>query len=92
MAEFSTANRLPAITNFVEFPKFGGLVGHAPSLPDEYRHAVKHIDQILKGARAGDLPVEQPTQFQLVINLKTAKTIGITVPPRMLTRADEVVE
>jgi putative ABC transport system substrate-binding protein len=92
MAELSTANRLPAITNFVEFPKFGGLIGYAPSLPDEYRHAAKHIDQILKGADPGDLPVEQPTQFQLVINLKTAKAIGITVPPRMLTRADEVIE
>lgn len=92
MAEYSTANRLPAIANFVEFPKFGGLMGYAPSLPDEYRHAAKHIDQILKGAKAGDLPVEQPTQFQLVINLKTAKTIGVTVPPRMLSRADEVIE
>jgi putative tryptophan/tyrosine transport system substrate-binding protein len=92
MAEFATANRLPAITNFVEFPKFGGLMGYAPSLPDEYRHAAKHIDQILKGANAGDLPVEQPTKFQLAINLKTAKTIGVTVPPRMLTRADEVIE
>jgi ABC-type uncharacterized transport system substrate-binding protein len=92
MAEFATANRLPAITNFVEFPKFGGLMGYAPSLPDEYRHAAKHVDQILKGANPGDLPVEQPTKFQLVINLKTAKTIGVTVPPRMLTRADEVIE
>jgi putative ABC transport system substrate-binding protein len=92
MAEFATENRLPAITNFVEFPKFGGLMGYAPSLPDEYRHAAKHIDQILKGAKPGDLPVEQPTKFQLVINLKTAKTIGVTVPPRMLTRADEVIE
>ncbi len=92
MAEFAAANRLPAITNFVEFPKFGGLMGYAPSLPDEFRHAAKHIDQILKGAKPGDLPVEQPTKFQLVINLKTAKTIGVTVPPRMLTRADEVIE
>ena len=66
MAEFATANRLPAITNFVEFPKFGGLMGYAPSLPDEYRHAAKHVDQILKGANPGDLPVEQPTKFQLV--------------------------
>lgn len=92
MAEFATTNRLPAITNFVEFPKFGGLMGYAPSLPDEYRHAAKHVDQILKGANPGELPVEQPTKFQLVINLKAAKTIGITVPPRMLTRADEVIE
>jgi ABC-type uncharacterized transport system substrate-binding protein len=92
MAEFATTSRLPAITNFVEFPRLGGLMGYAPSLPDEYRHAAIHIDKILKGAKAADLPVEQPTKFQLVINLRTAKSIGITVPPLMLTRADEVIE
>jgi len=92
MADFVTANRLPAITNFVEFPKIGGLMGYAPSLPDEYRHAAKHIDQILKGANPADLPVEQPTRFQLVINLKTAKMLGIEVPPQLLARADEVIE
>jgi putative ABC transport system substrate-binding protein len=92
MADFVTANRLPAIANFVEFPKLGGLIGYAPSLPDEFRHAANHIDKILKGANPADLPVEQPTKFQLVINLKTAKMLGITVPPEMLTRADEVIE
>jgi len=92
MADFTLTSRLPAITNFVEFPKFGGLVGYAPSLRDEYRHVAIHIDKILKGAKPADLPIEQPTKFQLVINLKTAKTIGITVPPIMLTRADEVIE
>jgi putative ABC transport system substrate-binding protein len=86
MADFVTANRLPAITNFVEFPKIGGLMGYAPSLPDEYRHAAKHIDQILKGANPAGLPVEQPTRFQLVINLKTAKALGITLPPDLLAR------
>src|SRR5262249_42852011 len=75
MADFVTANRLPAIANFLEFPKFGGLMGYAPSLPDEYRHAAKHIDRILKGANPADLPVEQPTKFQLVINVKTAKIL-----------------
>jgi putative tryptophan/tyrosine transport system substrate-binding protein len=92
MADFVTTNRLPAIANFVEFPKLGGLMGYAPSLPDEYRHAASHIDKILKGANPGDLPIEQPTRFQLVINLKTAKMLGITVPPTLLTRADEVIE
>jgi ABC-type uncharacterized transport system substrate-binding protein len=71
LADFVTANRLPAIGDFVEFPKSGGLMKYAPSLPDEYRHAAKHIDLILKGANPGDLPVEQPVKFQFVINLKT---------------------
>jgi putative tryptophan/tyrosine transport system substrate-binding protein len=92
MADFVSANRLPAITNFVEFPKVGGLIGYAPSLPDEYRHAAKHIDQILKGANPAGLPVEQPTRFQLVINLKTAKILGIEISPQLLARADEVIE
>src|SRR5689334_16710 len=92
IADFVTANHLPAIANFVEFPKIGGLVGYAPSLPEEYRHAASHIDKILKGANPADLPVEQPTKFQLVINLKTAKILGLSVPPSFLTRADEVIE
>jgi ABC-type uncharacterized transport system substrate-binding protein len=92
VADFVTANRLPAIGNFVEFPKLGGLIGYAPSLPEEYRHVANHIDKILKGANPADLPVEQPTKFQLVINLKTAKMLGLTVAPTLLTGADEVIE
>jgi putative tryptophan/tyrosine transport system substrate-binding protein len=92
MADFMVANRLPAIANFAEFPKLGGLMGYAPSLPDEFRHAAKHIDRILKGASPADLPVEQPTKFQLVINVRTAKMLGIDVPPTLLARADEVIE
>jgi putative ABC transport system substrate-binding protein len=92
MADFVTSSRLPAIANFVEFPKLGGLMGYAPSIPDEFRHAAGHIDKILKGAKPADLPVEQPTKFQLVINLKTARALGLDVPPTLLATADEVIE
>ena len=92
MADFVGANRLPAICNFTEFPKLGGLMGYAPSLPDEFRHAAGHIDKILKGAKPADLPVEQPTRFQLVINAGAAKALGLDLPPTLLARADEVIE
>ena len=92
MADFVTSSRLPAIANFTEFPKLGGLIGYAPSIPDEFRHAASHIDKILKGARPADLPVEQPTRFQLVINLKAAKALGLELPPMLLARADQVIE
>jgi putative ABC transport system substrate-binding protein len=92
IADFVAANRLPAIANFIEFPKLGGLMGYAPSIPDEFRHAASHIDKILKGANPGDLPVEQPTRFQLVINLTAARMLGLEVPPMLLARADEVIE
>ena len=92
MVDLIALNRLPAICNFIEFPKLGGLMGYAPSLPDEFRHAASHIDKILKGAKPADLPVEQPTRFQLVINLKTAKTLGLEIPSTLVARADEVIE
>jgi putative ABC transport system substrate-binding protein len=92
MADFAASSRLPAIANFIEFPKLGGLMGYAPSIPDEFRHAAGHIDKILKGAKPADLPVELPTKFQLVINLKTAKALGLNVPPTLLIAADEVIE
>jgi putative tryptophan/tyrosine transport system substrate-binding protein len=92
MVDFVGANRLPAICNFTEFPKLGGLIGYAPSLPDEFRHAAGHIDKILKGAKPADLPIEQPTRFQLVINLKSAKALGLEISPTLLARADEVIE
>ena len=92
MVDLVASNRLPAICNFIEFPKLGGLMGYAPSIPDEFRHAASLIDKILKGAKPADLPVEQPTKFQLVINLKTAKALDLEIPPLLLARADEVIE
>src|SRR5262249_61566627 len=82
----------PAISLFTEFPKVGGLIGYAPSLPEEFRHAATHIARILRGTRPSDLPVEEPTKFELVINLKTAKALGLTIPPSLLLRADQVIE
>jgi putative tryptophan/tyrosine transport system substrate-binding protein len=92
MVDFVASRRLPAIANFIEFPKLGGLMGYAPSIPDEFGHAAGHVDKILKGAKPTDLPVEQPTKFQLVINLKTAKALGIEVPLTLQVAADEVIE
>jgi putative ABC transport system substrate-binding protein len=92
IAEFATSIGLPAIANFIEFPKLGGLMGYAPSIPDEFRHAAGHIDKILKGAKPADLPVELPTKFQLVINGKSAKALGLNLPPTLLAIADEVIE
>jgi putative tryptophan/tyrosine transport system substrate-binding protein len=92
VADFVASSRLPAVGNFLEFPKLGGLMGYAPSLPDEYRHAASHIDKILRGARPADLPVEQPTKFQLVINANAAKMLDIIVPPTLIASADEVIE
>jgi putative ABC transport system substrate-binding protein len=92
LAQMAATNRLPAVFSFREYVDAGGLLSYGPNLADLSRRAATYVDKILKGAKPGDLPVEQPTRFELVINLKTAKELGLTIPQSMIARADEVVE
>ena len=90
--EFAAKNRLSAIYPFKEYVEDGGLMSYSTKLSDLYHRAATYVDKILKGAKPGDLPVEQPTKFELIINLKTAKEIGITIRPSVLARADKVIK
>jgi putative ABC transport system substrate-binding protein len=92
IADLALKNRLPAIYGSSLSVELGGLVGYGPSFDDLARRAAIYVDRILKGAKPGDLPVEQPTKFELVINLKTAKQIGLMIPPNVLARADRVIK
>jgi putative tryptophan/tyrosine transport system substrate-binding protein len=92
LAELAVKHRLPTVVGPREFVEAGGLVGYATDFPDLFRRAATFVEKILKGAKPADLPVEQPTKFELVINLKTAKALGLTIPPSLLARADQVIE
>ena len=92
LAELAVRSRLPAIAGQSEYVDAGGLMSYGADFPDLYRRAATYIDKILKGAKPGDLPIEQPSKYLLVINLKTAKALGLTIPPSLLLRADQVIE
>ena len=92
IAELALKNRLPTIAPFREFPEAGGLMAYGTNLVDLYRRAPTYVDKILKGAKPADLPVEQPTKFEFVVNLKTAKALGLTIPQSVLIRADHVIQ
>lgn len=92
IVEFAISNRLPTMFSGAANVEAGGLLSYAPNAPDLYRRAATYVDKILKGAKPADLPVEQPTKFELVINIKTARQIGMTIPPAVLARADRVIK
>jgi len=92
VSDFATRRRLPGMYVFSLYPRSGGLMSYGANAEDLYRRAADYVDRILKGAKPSEMPVERPTRFELVINLKTAKALGLTIPRSFLLRADEVIE
>jgi putative tryptophan/tyrosine transport system substrate-binding protein len=92
IAALAATSRLPAMYDWREFVNAGGLMSYGPSFQDTYRRAATYVDKLLKGAQPADLPVEQPTKFELIINLKTAQALGLTMSPSLLLLADEVIQ
>jgi putative ABC transport system substrate-binding protein len=92
LADLAAKRRLPAMSGVRGYTDAGGLMSYWAHQADLYRRGGSYVDRILKGAKPGDLPIEQPTRFELVINLKTAKVLGLTIPPAVLARADEVIQ
>jgi putative ABC transport system substrate-binding protein len=92
IVEFAAKSRLPAMHSESRWTEAGGLMSYGPSYPDMYRRAATYVDKILKGAKPADLPVERPIKLDLVINMKTAKALGIKIPQSVLVRADRVIE
>ena len=92
IVELAAKNRLPAMYPWGEFTESGGLMAYATNRTEMYRRSATFVDKILKGAKPADLPIQQPTKYELVINLKTARALGLTIPPSLLQRADQVIE
>jgi putative ABC transport system substrate-binding protein len=92
VAELAVQSRLPSISLFSPYPQVGGLMAYGPDFPAMWRQLAGYVNRVLRGARAGDIPVERPSKFSLTINLKTAKALGLTIPPSVLARADQIIE